>query len=104
MQLKNANHVRYDQSDCTRSPGDEVKESGVYEICHADEPKATALLLRNTFFPYCRQCGDLVRYKLIHSAPHISEDPDFTEGSADSDDATARRNCPKSDGELPQRA
>jgi hypothetical protein len=70
----------YDQSDCTLIPGAAVIESGVYEICHFDEPRRSVLLLRHTIFPFCRQCGEAVRYKLLQSAPHISEDPDFVEG------------------------
>lgn len=70
----------FDQSDCTLAPGEPVSESGVYEICHVDEPRRTALLLRNTIFPFCRRCGDSVRYRLVQSAPHISEDSDFVEG------------------------
>ena len=71
--------IKYDQSDCTLSPGELVEQSGIYEICHSDEPRATLLLLRNSLFPYCRQCGKAVRFKLVQAAPHISEDPDFNE-------------------------
>jgi hypothetical protein len=70
----------YDQSDCTLTPGEPVLESGVYEICHFDEPRRSVLLLRDTILPFCRRCGETVRYKLLQSAPHISEDPDFVEG------------------------
>jgi hypothetical protein len=72
-------HLRYDQQDCTLAPGEAVAHSGIYEICHFDEPRRKVLLLRDTFFPYCRRCGEAVRYKLIQSAPHISEDADFVE-------------------------
>lgn len=77
--MKNGNHVVYDQSDCPLLPGEIVQESGVYEICHADEPRVSVLLLKNTFFPYCKQCGEDVRYRMVQAAPHISEDPDFLE-------------------------
>jgi hypothetical protein len=70
----------FDQSDCTLVPGEAVLISGVYEICHLDEPRRSVLLLRDTIFPWCRQCGESVRYKLVQPAPHISEDPDFIEG------------------------
>src|SRR5579859_3632482 len=69
----------FDQSDCVLEPGQAVSASGLYEICHSDEPRRKALLLRNTVFPYCRRCGEAVRYKLVQSAPHISEDSDFIE-------------------------
>lgn len=70
---------KFDQSDCTLIPGEPVAESGIYEICHSDEPRTPLLLLKNSFFPFCRKCGELVRFKLLQSAPHISEDPDFKE-------------------------
>ena len=79
MEVKNGKEVRFDISDCPLSPGEIVAESGIYEICHADEPRVTVLLLRNTLFSYCKQCGNEVRYKLIQPVPHISEDPDFLE-------------------------
>jgi hypothetical protein len=69
----------FDQTDCVLNPGELVQHSGVYEICHEDETRATVILMRNTVFPYCRQCGDRVRYKLVQVAPHISEDQDFCE-------------------------
>ncbi len=61
------------------NPGELIQHSGVYEICHEDETRATVILMRDTVFPYCRQCGDRVRYKLVQAAPHISEDQDFRE-------------------------
>jgi len=73
----------YDQSDCTLEPGEPIVCSGIYEICHFDENRATAILMRNTIFPYCRQCGERVRYKLLQPIPHISEDPDFREEAPD---------------------
>jgi hypothetical protein len=69
----------FDQSDCTLLPGEPIVHSGVYEICHLDEDRATVILMRNGIFPYCRQCGERVRYKLVQPVPHISEDPDFRE-------------------------
>jgi hypothetical protein len=79
MEVKNGNGIHYDVSDCPISPGTLVEESGIYEICHVDEPRVTVLLLRSTFFPSCKRCGDNVRYKLVQAVPHISEDPDFLE-------------------------
>jgi hypothetical protein len=72
------------QSDCPFSPGEVVSRSGLYEICHYREPRTTVILTVNGFFPFCRECGDKVRYKLLRAVPHISEDPDFKESvSAD---------------------
>jgi hypothetical protein len=80
-----------DQSDCPFSVGELVEQSGIYEICHVDEPRVSVLLIRHTIFPYCRRCGDSVRYKLVQAAPHISEDPDFLE---DFEDFTETDNPP----------
>jgi hypothetical protein len=37
------------------------------------------ILTMNGISPFCRICGERVRYKLVRAVPHISEDPDFTE-------------------------
>jgi hypothetical protein len=92
--VKNGNDVQFDLSDCTLTPGDLVSESGIYEICHADEPRVRVLLLRNTFFSYCKQCGDRVRYKLIKAVPHISEDPDFLEDFEEEDNSSTELTIP----------
>ena len=89
--------ISFDQSDCQLSPGEMVEESGVYEICHSDEPRAMVLLLRNSFFPYCRQCGDSVRFKLVQAAPHISEDPDFMAEVAKTDNSLLNQPIPNSE-------
>lgn len=85
MEEKKRSGRQFDQSDCLLIPGEIVQESGVYEICHSDEPRSSLILLRNTFFPYCKQCAELVRYKLVQSVPHISEDTDFLEESPETD-------------------
>jgi hypothetical protein len=94
MEVKNGNHIRFDVSDCTLNPGELVRESGIYEICHVDEPRVTALFLRNTFFPYCKRCGESVRYKLIQAVPHISEDADFLEDFEEVDNSTTNLTIP----------
>jgi hypothetical protein len=68
-----------DQSDCPYLPGEVIAQSGLYEICHRDEPRTSVILTVNGFFPFCRKCEDRVRYKLLQAVPHISEDPDFNE-------------------------
>ena len=65
------------QGDCPFEPGEIVAESGLYEICHSDEPRTSAVLVRGERFPVCNRCGEEVRYKLLQAVPHISEDPDF---------------------------
>jgi hypothetical protein len=84
----------YDQSDCNLNPGEPVIESGIYEICHSDEPRTALLLLRNSIFPFCRKCGDSVRFKLVQAAPHISEDPDFNEELAETDNSMLNQGIP----------
>lgn len=76
----------FDQSDCPYAPGQDVIDSGLYEICHADEPRTTVILTIHGLFPCCRRCGEKVRYKLLQAVPHISEDPDFNESVAADDD------------------
>jgi hypothetical protein len=85
MELKDRNIAIYDQTDCTLVPGELVDQSGIYEICHRDEPRASVILMRNTIFPYCRRCGETVRYKILELVPHISEDPDFQEDPPETD-------------------
>lgn len=78
--------VLFDQTDCTLNPGETIHHSGIYEICHEDESRATVILMRNGVFPLCRQCGENVRYKLLQVVPHISEDEDFSEAQDDARD------------------
>ncbi|HEY7406307.1 MAG TPA: hypothetical protein VIB39_22465 [Candidatus Angelobacter sp.] len=73
----------FDQTDCTLNPGELIQHSGIYEICHVDDSRATVLLMRHTYFPFCRQCGENVRYRLVRPVPHISEDEDFHEAGGD---------------------
>ena len=98
MELKDTNVETnietYDQSDCTLAPGELVDQSGIYEICHHDEPRANVLLMRHTIFPYCRRCGEMVRYRLLELVPHISEDPDFQEHPAGTDNPSHKMMIP----------
>ena len=86
----------YDQSDCTLAPGELIEQSGIYEICHQDEPRASVILMRNTIFPFCRRCGDMVRYKILEFVPHISEDPDFQEDPPETDNPSLKMEIPTS--------
>jgi len=94
MKKQHSTATRYDQSDCTLIPGESVEQSGIYEICHSDEPRTTLLLLRNSFFPFCRHCGNSVRFRLMHAAPHISEDPDFNEAVPETDNSLLNKATP----------
>jgi hypothetical protein len=73
----------FPQDDCPFKPSQRVPHAGLYAICHADEERATVVFTKDEIFPQCRQCGEKVRYKLLHAAPHISEDPDFAESAGD---------------------
>jgi len=95
MHKEPINLNQFEQSDCLITPGEIVTRSGIYEICHADEPRVTVLLTVHTIFPFCRRCGELVRYRLVHAAPHISEDADFQEDSAAPDNPSQRIVFPK---------
>jgi hypothetical protein len=75
----------FSQSDCPYSAGELILQSGVYEICHSDEPRAETVLVMNGVFPFCRRCGESVRYRLVQAVPHISEDPDFNEFFSESE-------------------
>jgi hypothetical protein len=96
MELKDINNTIFDQADCLLIPGELVEYSGIYEICHHDEPRSTVLLTRNTVFPYCRRCGEQVRYKILELVPHISEDPDFQEDIEEPDNPPYKMRIPTS--------
>jgi hypothetical protein len=66
------------ESECPYGAGDPVPDTGIYEICHDQQGyKGTAVFLRYDSFPPCACCGGRVRYRLLHAAPHLLEDPDF---------------------------
>lgn len=88
------NTTTFDQTDCFLAPGELVQQSGIYEICHQDEPRASVILMRNTIFPYCRRCGERVRYKILELIPHISEDPDFQEDPPETDNPSHKMMIP----------
>ncbi len=83
----NRGSIESDRTDCYLNPGELVEVSGIYEICHADEQRATVLLTRGSFFPFCKKCGEHVRFKLLQAAPHIGEDPDFMESESSWDNS-----------------
>jgi hypothetical protein len=96
MELNETNVETFDQSDCTLAPGELIEQSGIYEICHQDEPRASVILMRNSIFPFCRRCGEMVRYKILELVPHISEDPDFQEDHSASDNPSLKMQIPTS--------
>jgi hypothetical protein len=64
-------------------PGEIVPRSGIYQVIHGDEQKGTettVVAIRGERVERCGSCGEEVRLRLIHAAPHVSEDGDFCEG------------------------
>src|SRR6478609_1918493 len=94
MELKSKKMELFDQTDCFLAPGELVQHSGIYEICHQDEPRASVILMRNTIFPFCRRCGEMVRYRILEPVPHISEDPDFQEDPPGTDNPSHKMMIP----------
>jgi len=92
MELRNI--TSFENTDCLLAPGELVQQSGIYEVCHQDEPRASLILMRNSFFPYCRKCGEMVRYRLLEIVPHISEDPDFQEDPLEADNPSHKMEIP----------
>ena len=96
MELLDKNNSIFDKTDCLLAPGEPVQHSGIYEVCHHDEERASVILMRNNIFPYCRQCRELVRYKILELVPHISEDPDFQEEMPQPDNPSHEMRIPTS--------
>lgn len=59
--------------------GDTVRQSGIYEALHTHEESqgVSVVALRGETVKACTACGEEVRLRLVHAAPHISEDADF---------------------------
>jgi len=57
-------------------PGDEVPQSGLYEVWHGKHG-THAVFVRKQVFPDCPDCDGRVRYRLLWPVPHILEDEDF---------------------------
>jgi hypothetical protein len=85
----------FSQADCPFAAGEVISQSGLYEICHHDEPRSRVMLTINGIFPFCRRCGEKVRYKMLQAVPHISEDPDFNEFLVDPNNLHAGSSAPK---------
>lgn len=60
-------------------PGDTIRQSGIYEVLHDREHRATheAVMIGGEHFPDCETCKDKVRFRLIRTAPYIFQDEDF---------------------------
>lgn len=62
-------------------PGDTVKQSGIYEVVHDREHRAThdVVMISGDAFPICETCDQNVRFRLVRTAPYIFQDQDFEE-------------------------
>jgi hypothetical protein len=62
-------------------PGDTVKQSGIYEVAHDREHRATheVVMISGDAFPNCETCDQNVRFRLVRTAPYIFQDQDFEE-------------------------
>ncbi len=59
-------------------PGDEVPESGIYQVMHYQHRLYhEAVLVGGSRFPECQQCEQRVRFRLVGTAAHIEDDRDF---------------------------
>lgn len=59
-------------------PGDEVPESGVYQVLHyRHRLYHEVVICRGGQFPSCAECGNNLRYRVVRTAPPIEEDRNF---------------------------
>lgn len=58
--------------------GEPIPESGVYEVSHSAHrlPHEVTLVVGKSF-PRCEKCGELVEFRLVRAAPHITSDGHF---------------------------
>ncbi len=63
------------------SPGDAVRESGIYEVVHDASHRYAheVVMISGDHFPTCETCETQVRFRLIRTAPYIFADEDFEE-------------------------
>jgi hypothetical protein len=58
---------------------DVVPDTGIYRVFHSDHRLSHhALLLKDTWFPRCLQCGHNVQYEFIKRVPQVENDADFS--------------------------
>ena len=64
----------------TYKPGEDVPTSGIYKVVHDtvhnEEHEVTAVA--GEYFPPCNYCGKHPRFRLVHSAHHISRHKNFS--------------------------
>jgi hypothetical protein len=59
-------------------PGDKVPASGIYRVMHFGHGHDHYVTcIREHVFPFCRTCGDRVRFRTFHLANGIEHHNDF---------------------------
>jgi len=59
--------------------GEQVPESGVYRVFHSEHRVSHEVtLVGGQDFPRCSACGQNVHFELLHAAPEIDQDPNFS--------------------------
>ena len=76
---KGSGHGRRNPPGEPGRPGDPVRETGIYEVCHAGDHRAAheVVMLAGDLFPTCDTCQGMVRFQLLRTAPYIFQDEDF---------------------------
>ncbi len=77
--IKNSGHSGPRRDGRRYRPGDTIRQSGIYEVMHDREHRATheAVMIGGERFPDCETCKDKVRFRLVRTAPYIFQDEDF---------------------------
>ena len=66
------------------SSGEVVQVSGVYELDHRNHTQGKQYFVaKGVTLPLCPVCGKNAIFRLVEKVEHISEDPDFADGSPD---------------------
>jgi hypothetical protein len=59
--------------------GEPVPQSGVYRVFHAEHRVSHEVtLVAAQDFPRCSHCGNNVHFEMLHSAPEIDQDRNFS--------------------------
>ena len=65
-------------------PGETVRQTGLYRVCHqGHRPAHEAILWQGETFPLCRACGEAASFEFVRPMPeadeyeHVGYDGDF---------------------------
>lgn len=59
-------------------PAEPAPESGIYQVLHYRHRLSHEVTIhRGDVFPYCSECGNNVRFRLVRVAPELTEDRSF---------------------------